>query len=296
MHHLRVSLYALMLAAAGIPLYIHLPQFASINLGIGLGTVGVILMVIRVIDLVQDPLIGWAIDRWPKAQLAFGLAAAGGLAIGFPMLFLLESGPGVTLRLVAILILLFTAYSLGTILLYGRSASLAVQAGPEGLVTLAAYREGGTLVGVIFAAIAPAVLVGLGAGALGYPAFGVLLGGAGVRCCDPHAADLATACAARGGPFIGGIGRGRGFAAVGAGACEQFARCHHINAVFVFRRGSPWPCGACWPALDLVLLECRDQRTALDGCQSADRCSQDASHLDAYVNRRVYLGGVSRAG
>jgi len=177
MHHLRVSLYALMLAAAGIPLYIHLPQFASINLGIGLGTVGVILMVIRVIDLVQDPLIGWAIDRWPKAQLGFGLAAAGGLAIGFPMLFLLEPGPGVTLRLVAILILLFTAYSLGTILLYGRSVSLAVQAGPEGLVTLAAYREGGTLVGVIFAAIAPAVLVVLGAGALGYPAFGVLLGG-----------------------------------------------------------------------------------------------------------------------
>ncbi len=57
-HHLRVSLYALMLAAAGIPLYIHLPQFASINLGMSLGTVGVILMAIRVIDLVQDPLIG----------------------------------------------------------------------------------------------------------------------------------------------------------------------------------------------------------------------------------------------
>eukprot|EP01031_Cornospumella_fuschlensis_P018775 gene18775-22987_t len=145
MHHLRVSLYALMLAAAGIPLYIHLPQFASINLGMGLGTVGVILMVIRVVDLVQDPLIGWAIDRWPKAQLGFGLAAAGGLAVGFPMLFALDPGPGVAWRLVAVLILLFTAYSLGSILLYGRSASLAVHAGPQGLVTLAAYREGGTL-------------------------------------------------------------------------------------------------------------------------------------------------------
>ena len=176
MHHLRVSLYALMLAAAGIPLYIHLPQFASINLGIGLGTVGVILMVIRVIDLVQDPLIGWAIDRWPKAQLGFGLVAAAGLAVGFPMLFLLDPGPGVAGRLVVVLILLFTAYSLGSILLYGRSASLAVQNGPQGLVTLAAYREGGTLAGVIVAAIAPAALVGVGAGALGYPAFGLFLG------------------------------------------------------------------------------------------------------------------------
>ena len=87
-----------MLAAAGIPLYIHLPQFASINLGMGLGTVGVILMVIRVVDLVQDPLIGWAIDRWPKAQLGFGLAAAGGLAVSAPAEALEDGGMGDVIR------------------------------------------------------------------------------------------------------------------------------------------------------------------------------------------------------
>jgi GPH family glycoside/pentoside/hexuronide:cation symporter len=57
----RVSLYALMLAAAGIPLYIHLPRFASVQLGIGLGTVGTVLLAIRLIDLVQDPAIGCSI-------------------------------------------------------------------------------------------------------------------------------------------------------------------------------------------------------------------------------------------
>ena len=72
----RVSLYALMLAAAGIPLYIHLPRFAAVNLGIGLGAIGTILLLIRLIDLVQDPLIGWAIDRWPKAQSLFAILAA----------------------------------------------------------------------------------------------------------------------------------------------------------------------------------------------------------------------------
>jgi Na+/melibiose symporter-like transporter len=180
LHYPRVSLYALMLAAAGIPLYIHLPQFAAINLGLGLGTVGVVLMVIRVIDLVQDPLIGWAIDRWPRAQIGFAMAAAGGLAFGFPMLFWLQPGPHVVAKLVAILVLLFTAYSLGTILLYGRSATLAERPDAEALVTLAAYREGGTLAGVIVAAIAPAVLVGLGASALGYPAFGLFLGAVSV--------------------------------------------------------------------------------------------------------------------
>ena len=93
MHYPRVSLYAAMLAATGIPLYIHLPQFASVNLGMGLGTIGLILLVIRLMDLVQDPVIGWTIDRWPKAQAAFAMTAAAGLAVGYPVLFSLKPGP-----------------------------------------------------------------------------------------------------------------------------------------------------------------------------------------------------------
>ena len=83
----RVSLYALMLAAAGIPLYIHLPQFAAQRLGISLGTLGALLFAIRLIDVVQDPLLGWLIDRYPAAQARFSALAALGLAIGFPVLF-----------------------------------------------------------------------------------------------------------------------------------------------------------------------------------------------------------------
>jgi glycoside/pentoside/hexuronide:cation symporter, GPH family len=179
-HYPRVSLYALLLAATGIPLYIHLPQFAAINLGISLGTIGTILLLIRVIDLAQDPLIGWAIDRWPRLQTGFAMAAVAGLAIGFPLLFSLSPGPHVTAQLVAALVLLFSAYSLGTILLYGRSATLAERPAPQALLTLAAWREGGMLAGVILAALAPAVLVALGAEGQGYPAFGLLLGGLAV--------------------------------------------------------------------------------------------------------------------
>lgn len=171
----RVSLYALMLAAAGIPLYIHLPRFAAVNLGISLGVIGTVLLVIRLVDLVQDPLIGWAIDRWPGGQLMFAALASIGLAVGFPLLFSLPPGASVT-SLVLVLILLFSAYSLGTILLYGRSATLARQTDPNELMTLAAYREGGQLTGVIIAASAPALFVALGAGAQGYPAFGLFLG------------------------------------------------------------------------------------------------------------------------
>ncbi|OBY26916.1 MFS transporter [Leisingera sp. JC1] len=173
----RVSLYAMMLASAGIPLYIHLPLFASVNLGIGLAALGGILLAIRLFDLVQDPLIGWAIDRWPQAQRLFALAAAGGLAIGFPLLFSLSGGPLAAFKLVLVLLLLFSAYSLGMILLYGRSATLAEQPAPGALLTLAAFREAGMLGGVILAAIAPAALAALGAAGQGYGAFGLVLGG-----------------------------------------------------------------------------------------------------------------------
>lgn len=177
LHHGRVAIYALMLSAAGIPLYIHLPQFASVHLGLSLSALGVLLLAIRLVDLVQDPLIGWAIDRWPGAQRGFALAAGLGLALGFPALFLMDPGPGLFLRLVAVLVLLFTAFSLGTILLYARSATLAESPTPRALVRLAVWREAGGLAGVIVAAILPAVLVGMGAADAGYPAFGLVLAG-----------------------------------------------------------------------------------------------------------------------
>ncbi len=178
----RVSLYALMLAAAGIPLYIHLPRFATLNLGIGLGTVGTILLVIRLVDLVQDPLIGWAVDRWPNAQRAFAAAAATGLALGFPLLFSLNADLNVVAQIIAILVLLFSSYSLGMILLYARSATLSATPAPRDLMVMAAFREGGMLAGVIVASIVPTIFVAMGASAQGYPAFGLFLGALAVTC------------------------------------------------------------------------------------------------------------------
>lgn len=172
----RVSLYAMMLAAAGIPLYIHLPRFASVNLGISLATLGSLLLAIRVIDLVQDPAIGWVVDRFPNAQPFFAVLSAIGLAVGFPLLFSLGEDANVVAKLTVILVVLFSAYSLGIILLYGRSATLARHPAPSELMRLATYREVGMLSGVVIAAIMPAIFVGFGAGGQGYPALGWFLG------------------------------------------------------------------------------------------------------------------------
>lgn len=178
----RVSLYALMLASAGIPLYIHLPHFASSELGVGLGAIATILIAIRFVDLVQDPLIGWAIDRWPQAQSLFAGLAAGGLAVGFPLLFSLNEGPYVLAKMVAALVLLFSAYSMGMILLYGCSATLASEPTPRALMTLAGFRETGMLVGVVLAAIAPLILAKFTGTSNAYPAFGWFLAAIALIC------------------------------------------------------------------------------------------------------------------
>lgn len=169
----RVSLYAMMLAAAGVPLYIHLPRYATGELGLSLGTLGLILALIRVMDFAQDPALGWLVDRYPAQKPLMAALASLGMGLGFLMLFTLPPMGGIEVWLVAALVLVFTAYSLGSVLFYGQSAALA--GGTGGLVSLAGWREGGSLLGILLAATAPAALVALGAPGGGYGAFGVLL-------------------------------------------------------------------------------------------------------------------------
>ncbi|SDY73044.1 Na+/melibiose symporter [Lentibacter algarum] len=167
----QVSLFALMLAAAGLPLYIHLPAYASGELGMSLGALGGLLIGLRVLDFVQDPLLGRMVDRFPNTRALFAALALLGLGLGFALLFTFLPTAGQLFWLILGLALLFTAHSLGSILFYGQSTALA--GGEAGLVKLAAYREGGSLVGVLLAALAPTLFVAAGAGGGGYPAFGL---------------------------------------------------------------------------------------------------------------------------
>lgn len=171
MTHAQVSLFALMLAAAGLPLYIHLPAYASGQLGMSLGALGGLLIGLRVLDFVQDPLLGRMVDRFPQARSLFAALSLAGLAAGFALVFTFLPETGRLFWLIFGLALLFTAHSLGTILFYGQSTAIA--GGEAGLVKLAAYRESGSLLGVLLAAIAPTLFVAAGAGGGGYPAFGL---------------------------------------------------------------------------------------------------------------------------
>ena len=168
-NRVTVPLVAAFLASAGIPLYIHLPSFAA-ELGIGLGTIGYVLFGLRALDFVQDPILGRMIDRFPAYRSHFATLAFVGMGFGFWIAFVMQPN---LFGLVAGLVLVFTAYSLGTILFYGQGAALVGTSCERDHLRFAGLRETGALGGLVLAAILPGVL-GAYFGALqGYAFFGV---------------------------------------------------------------------------------------------------------------------------
>lgn len=171
-----IPVVAAFLASAGLPLYVHLPQFAA-ELGISLGAIGLLLLALRILDFVQDPIIGHFVDRFPGRRQILAVLAFAGMGTGFVAVFTLQLGIS---GLAASLVLVFTAYSLGTILFYSQGAEL-LRHGRTGVhYRLAGLRETGTLFGVVIAAVLPGLLSAPAAPLQGYAMFGLFLAVAAV--------------------------------------------------------------------------------------------------------------------
>lgn len=81
------GILAMPLAFAGMPLYIYAPDHYASEFGASLASLGVILMVLRLLDAVQDPLIGYVSDRFQHYRLPMMLVAAFVLVFSFTALF-----------------------------------------------------------------------------------------------------------------------------------------------------------------------------------------------------------------
>ena len=149
------ALYSAMLAAAGLPIYIHAPKVYAETFGIGLGVLGVALFFLRLIDLVQDPVLGWIAARLGPARPAAAAIAAGMMAGAMIGLFAVTPPVAPLVWFAAMLFVLFTAYGFLSIAFYGLGVARADGMGHGGHLRLAAWREGGALLGVCAAAIAP---------------------------------------------------------------------------------------------------------------------------------------------
>ena len=170
---IAVPVLAACLAAAGVPLYIHLPAYAA-ALGIGMGTLGGLLLALRLFDLLQDPLLGRIADRWPERRGTLAAAALAGMGLGMVALFTLRPGP---VGLALALALVFTGFSLGSILFYGQAAERLRGAGAGAHLSLAGRRETGALAGILLAALLPGLLARGAPAPAGYGGFGLLVAG-----------------------------------------------------------------------------------------------------------------------
>ena len=76
------GILALPLAVAGLPLYLHVPDFYVTEKALSLSSIGLVLLFTRVFDAFQDPLIGALSDKYPSFRRLAMLVALAGLGTG----------------------------------------------------------------------------------------------------------------------------------------------------------------------------------------------------------------------
>lgn len=170
------ALFAALLAAAGLPLYIHAPKFYVDEYGVSLAALGLVLAGLRFFDFVQDPLLARLSEATRHSR---GLAVACGVAVmAVAMIGLFAVAPPVNALLWfgVMLTLVFSSFSFLTICFYAQGVAKADRLPGQGHLMLARWRETGSLLGVCVAAVIPVSLGAvMGAPFAGYAAgFAVL--------------------------------------------------------------------------------------------------------------------------
>lgn len=169
----RYAVFGAALAFAGPPIYIHTPALYAENHAMSLAAVGGVLLGLRMLDFIQDPLLGWFIartritQRWLSA--GFGLL----LAIGALLLFAPEPLFDARWWLALSLVLVFTGFSALQIMFYSAGVGIAAARGISH-PAIAGWREAGILIGVSAACIAPALLAVVAGAAWAYTVFALL--------------------------------------------------------------------------------------------------------------------------
>ena len=153
------------LAAFGVALPVTLPEFYATHVGLELGTVAAVFMIVRLIDIVFDPFIGWGMDR---TRTRFGRYRPW-MAISTPILMLsafmmfvvVKPGAG-PLYLFAWLLVLYLGFSIGTLGQLGWASVLAPQYDQRSRVY--GWWQVFNIIGVILILILPTVVIQLGIG------------------------------------------------------------------------------------------------------------------------------------
>jgi Na+/melibiose symporter-like transporter len=148
------GILGLPLAMAALPIYVHVPKYYADTLGLDLAVVGFVLLGLRLLDCLVDPLLGaWSDRSGARAQLiAWSLPV---LALGMIALFAppVAGSSALAWWLAGTLTVVYGAYSLATINHQAWGAELSTD--PHQRTRITATREGLALAGVMAAAVIP---------------------------------------------------------------------------------------------------------------------------------------------
>lgn len=162
------AVFAGLLAAAGLPIYIHAPKYYVDSYGVSLAALGAVLFGLRLLDVVQDPLLGRMAARLRSHRAASVWCAVLVMTAGMAGLFAVTPPVAPLWWFAMMLTLVFSAFSYLTICFYAQGVSTAAHLPGQGHVRLARWRETGALVGICAAAVAPLVLGGYAEFSLGF--------------------------------------------------------------------------------------------------------------------------------
>jgi len=154
---------AVPLAMAALPVYVHVPKLYGDTLGIPLAVVGAVLLLARLFDALQDPLLGYLSDRCIGLPMGRRLPITIGLpflAAGFVALFHppQASVAGTAIWLGLSLFVAYVGFSMASISYLALGAELSPDYDERTRVT--ATRGAFGMFGVLIAASAPLVLAG----------------------------------------------------------------------------------------------------------------------------------------
>lgn len=159
---LTYALPALPLAALTLPFYVLVPEFYSRDIGLPIATVGLVLLLVRLLDAVSDPLVGALADRFrPRLgrRRSWVLLSSPFVAIAAAALFLPPSGAGPLYLLLwaSLLSLAWTAC-----LVPHQAWGVELSRSYAGRTRVSAVRESFTVVGTLLALVVPAFMPAFG--------------------------------------------------------------------------------------------------------------------------------------
>ncbi len=188
---LAYGCFGLPLAMVALPIYVYVPQFYAAHSGLGLATIGAVLLAARLLAAFIDPALGWWMARSQRPYSLYVMLSMPLLLLGFGALF--HPPPLTWLASMAwfllSLLLVYGGFGLATIAHQSWGAALSGDIAQRSRVT--AIREGCGLLGVLLAAALT--------GSLGYDVlslvFATALSGAGALLLARAPRPLATVAA-----------------------------------------------------------------------------------------------------